>query len=132
MSSSARITDSGRKGDLRIGFGWERQNNMQVEPVMYIWAVRSPRQIASVPISLMYLFDTREKDRAGQLKALEPAKRIADVVYGGIPSRIEIHRVLDAVTDFLTDLKNMPPPSTLRNPEMLEAVMRKHGYDVVR
>lgn len=132
MSSSARITDTGRKGDLRVAFGFERQNNGKTEPVMYIYTVRAPNVVASVPISLMYLFDTRERLPNGKLAAMEHAEKIANMVYGGIPSQMEAHRVLDAVTDFLTDLKNMPPPSTIRNPEMIEQALQQRGYDMVR
>ena len=132
MTSSARITDSGRKGDLRIGFGYERQNHGGPEPVMYVYAARAPNLVVSVPLSLMYLFDTRDRLPSGQLAAMEHAQRVANAVYGRIASQMETHRVLDAITDWITDLKNMPPPSTLRNPEMLERVLQAKGYDLVR
>lgn len=129
MSSTARITDTGRKGDLRIAFGFARQDNGRTEPVMYIGTVRSPQVVASIPISLMYLFDTR--DAAGTREALVHARKIAEAVYGHLPSRADVHRVLDAVTDWITDLKNMPPPSTWRNPETLAHELRRRGYDMV-
>lgn len=129
--STARITDTGRKGDIRIAFGYERGNvDGRPEPVMYVSTVRAPQVLASVPLSLMYLFDTR--DREGTARAVEAARKVARTVYGAEPSPTEVHRVLDAVTDWLTDLKNMPPPSTWRNGETAEHVLRKHGFDVVR
>ena len=132
MSSAARITDTGRKGDLRIAFGYERIEG-KTETCMYVYAVRSPRQVACVPIRLMYLFDTRDKDKAGQLKSYPHAERVAKAVYDTLmPSQMEVHRVLSAIEDFMTDLKNMPPPSTWRNPETLELAMASRGYDMIR
>lgn len=132
MGSHARITDTARKGDLRIAFGFERQDDGRTEPVMYIYCARSPRQVAYVAIRNMYLFDPRERERNGTLTALKHAKTLAEAVYGGTPSQMEVHRCLDAVTDFMQDLKDMPPPSTLRNPDHLERVLAQHGYDMVR
>lgn len=132
MSSSARITDSGRKGDLRIAFGFERFDR-QPQACMYIYAARSPRQIASIPITQMYRFDTREIDPATRENVAMPhARRVAEVVYGGVPSRMEVHRVLDAISDWMTDFKNMPPPATWRDPAALEAALAQRGYEFVR
>lgn len=131
MSSSARITDSGRKGDLRIAFGFERHDG-EPQACMYIYAARSPRQVASIPISLMYLFDTRRIDPTRENAAMPHARKVADIVYGGVPSKMEVYRVLDAITDWITDLKNMPPPSTWRNPETLERALAERGYEFVR
>jgi hypothetical protein len=132
MTSSARITDTGRKGDLCIGFGFERING-RPDPAMYVWARNSPRQVAMVPLRLMYLFDTRDKNAiTGEPECMPQVRKMAHAIYGGLTSKAENHRVLSAIEDFMTDLKNMPPPETLRNPEMIEQVMRQRGYDVIR
>lgn len=132
MSSMSRITDTGRKGDLRILFGFERFEGVP-QPHMYIHAAHSPRQMAAVPLKLMYLFD--ERDRVGpnrEPKCMREVRRLAEAIYGQLPSKQECHRVLDAVTEFMTDLKNMPPPSRWRNPETLERALAERGYDMVR
>jgi len=136
MSSTARITDTGRKGDLRIGFGFERQPPRgEAEACMYLYAVRSPRQVACIPIRQMWMFDTRteaDRDKAGEYKALEHARTVAKAVYDTQnPSEMDVHRCLNAIEDFMTDLKNMPPPSTWRNPETLEQALTAKGYDMV-
>lgn len=137
MSSTAKITDTGRKGDLRIGFGFERQPPRgEPEACMYIYAARSPRQVACIPIRQMYLFDTRpgdaERSKGGEFKAVEHARTVARAVYDTPnPSDIDVHRCLSAIEDFMTDLKNMPPPSTWRNPETLETALAQRGYDFV-
>lgn len=132
MSSSSKITDTGRKGDLRILFGFDRFEGVP-QPHMYIHAAHSPRQMAAVPLKLMYLFD--ERDRVGPKKdpkCLPHAARLAGAIYGHSPSRTEVFRVLDAVTEFMTDLKNMPPPSTWRDPSTAERLLAERGYDMVR
>ncbi len=132
MGSSARITDTGRKGDLRIAFGFERHDG-QPQPCMYLHSVRSPRQVAVVPLRLMYLLDERDRHPITKEPLCLPrVEELAAAVYGGVPTKVEIYRVLDAVTDFMTDLKNMPPPSTLRDPDQLERVFESVGYDFVR
>lgn len=136
MSSTARITDTGRKGDLRIGFGFERQPPRgEPEACMYIYAVRSPRQVACIPIRQMWMFDTRveaERDQSGEFVAVQHAKTVAKAVYDNQnPSDLEIHRCLHAIEDFMTDLKNMPPPNTWRDPNTLEKALAAKGYDFV-
>lgn len=131
MSSVSRITDTGRKGDLRIAFGFARFQGV-AQPHMYIQTVRSPNACAAVPLKLMYLFDERE--RVGprkEPKCLPEVTRLAEAIYGHLPSRAEIYRVLDAVTEFMTDLKNMPPPSTWRDTSTLERMLEARGYDMV-
>lgn len=136
MGSTARITDTGRKGDLRIAFGFERVWNgyeYTPEPHMYIHAAASPRQAAAVALRQMYLFDTRDRDPVtNEPKCLPACRRLAEAIYGMAPSKREVYRVLDAVQEFMTDLKNMPPPARLRNPDMLERVLATKGYDLVR
>jgi hypothetical protein len=132
MSSTARISDTGRKGDLRIGFGFERINNVP-QACMYLYAVRSPRQVAMVPLRLMYLFDERERDPVTkEPRCMPEVRRVAEAIYGAMPTTFEVTRVLDAITEFMTDLKNMPPPSTFRDPSQLERALELRGYDMVR
>ena len=132
MSSSARITDTGRKGDLRVGFGFERiQGNPQA--CMYLYAARSPRQVAMIPLRLMYLFDERDRNPiTKEPECMPKVRQAAEAIYGAPPTTSEVTRVLDAITDFMTDLKNMPPPSTYRDPSQLERVLASRGYDMVR
>jgi hypothetical protein len=128
MSSTSKITDTGRKGDLRILFGFERFEGVP-QAHMFIHAAHSPRQMAAVPLKLMYLFD--ERDRVGPMKepqCLPHVTRLAEAIYGAAPSRTEVYRVLDAVTE----LKNMPPPSTWRDPDTVERLLAHRGYDMVR
>jgi hypothetical protein len=136
MSSTARITDTGRKGDLRIGFGFERQPPRgEPEACMYLYAARSPRQVASIPIRQMWMFDTRteaDRDKTGEYEAMKYARTVAKAVYDTQnPSDMDTRRCLNAIEDFMTDLKNMPPPSTWRNPETLEQALAAKGYDMV-
>jgi hypothetical protein len=129
--TTSRITDTGRKGDIRIAFGFERGDvDNKPEPVMYVSTVRRPQLVASVPLSLLYLFDTRTAHDTAT--AVTHATTVARAVYGQEPTRMEVHRVLSAIEDWATDLKNMPPPSTWRNSETVEQVLEKHGFDVVR
>lgn len=132
--TTARITDTGVQGDLRISFGWERVVDHQMpQATMYLSKRSLPQQMVAIPITSLWRFDYRDKDpRTGEPACLPLCRRVAEMVYGGFASQQDVHRVLDAITNFATDLKNMPPASTFRNIDHMEEYMRSKGYDVAR
>lgn len=131
MSSVARITDTGRVGDLRVSFGFERFEG-RPQPHMLLSAVNRPQAMAAVPLKLMYLFDPDDRDEFGQPKCMAEVRRVAKALYGAEPTRNEVYRVMDAIQNFMTDLKNMPPPSVWRDPNTLERALAVKGYDIIR
>jgi len=128
-----KITDSGKKGDLRIAFGFKKLADFSMpQPVMYLYAARSPQVMVDIPLPLLYLFDYRDKDKkTGDPEALSRCKQVAEVVYGAFPTVSETHRVLDAITDFATDLKNMPLGAKARGWDSVQQHLETKGYDFV-
>jgi len=51
----------------------------------------------------------------------------------GMPTSYGATRVLDVITDWMTDIKNLPPPSVFRgDAERMLQYMEKQGLEVVR
>lgn len=150
MSTTA-ITSAGKKGDIRIAFGFERPDTLslpekydpafasqaarwydQPEPCVYLYTDWNKQVMVTIPVVYMHLFDYREKDRRGDPVALAKCREIAEMLYG-MPTSYGAARVLDVITDWMTDIKNLPPPSVFRGDvEQMLQYMEKRGLEVVR
>lgn len=152
MSTTA-ITTTGKKGDLRIAFGFERPDRINLrggdeglqhamrssraagfdapEPCVYIYSLWNQQVMVPIPVVHMHHFDYRQKDLRGNPTALVPCRAIADMVYGQ-PVKGGAERVLDLLTDWMTDIKNLPPPTMFRNHEQMLSFMEAKGIEVVR
>lgn len=130
--STTNTSFVGRKGDIRVGFGFKRVPGMGMpEPTIILF--RSMNQNVCVELAgcHMHYFDERERDPfTKEPKCMPHCARIAEMLYG-MPTSYGATRVLDAITEYMTDLKNMPPPSMFRNPEEYLEVLRARGHDIV-
>ena len=131
MSATA-LTATGRKGDIRVAFGFMRVREFaQPEPCIHLYTLWNKQVMVQIPSCQMYLFDYRDRDaRTRDPQCMPKCAEIAEMLYG-MPTSYGATRVLDAITDWMDDIKNMPPPSTFRNPEMLFEEMKRRGFDVV-
>ena len=98
----------GRKGDLLVelhhgdfGTGHGRQAALKV------FSKRLPEKAVYVPLSDLWKFT-----EAAALHVLVPA--MARQIYGFV-TKDDQHRVLDAIVDYLEDLRKSPPDPSLRD-----------------
>lgn len=149
--STTQITQTGKKGDIHIAFGFERPADFSLpaaigqqftdaraqhftapEPCVYLYTQWNKQVVVKIPIVHMHLFDYRDRDqRTGDPVALAKCREIAEMLYGQ-PTINGASRVLDVLTDWMNDIKNLPPPSTFRNPEQALSYMEKMGMEVMR
>jgi hypothetical protein len=129
--STTKTTFTGKKGDLRIGFGYRRVPGLGIEPTMYLWRAEAKNLMVDIPGRFMYLFDERDREQGKEPRCMPKCREIAEMLYG-MMTKDGATRVLDAVSEFMTDLKNMPPPSTWRDPDTVERLLAHRGYDMVR
>ncbi len=131
MSTTA-ITTTGRKGDIRIAFGFERVNGYGLpEPVIYLFTKMNRQVMVNIPSVYMHEFDERDRDPiTKEPKCLDKCRKIAETLYG-MPTSYGANRVLSAISDWMTDIKNLPPPSTFRSQEHMLDEMKRRGFDVI-
>lgn len=149
MSTTA-ITTTGKKGDIRIAFGFDRPDQMSLtpghlplfgssnahwhnapEPCVYLYTDWNKQVMVKIPIVHMHEFDYRDKDRLGDPACLPKCREIAEMLYG-MPTTHGAHRVLDVLTDWMTDIKNLPPPRSFRTADAMLAYMEQQGIEVAR
>jgi hypothetical protein len=130
--STTPITQTGKKGDIRIAFGFMRvQDRGLPEPCLHLFTLWNKQVLIQIPACEMHRFDERDRDpRTHEPACLPKCQEISDMLYGQ-PVAGGAHRVLDAITEWLTDIKNLPPPSTYRNTDDYLGEMRRRGFDVV-
>jgi hypothetical protein len=128
--STTKTTFTGKKGDLRIGFGYRRVPGLGIEPTMYLWRAEAKNLMVDIPGRFMYLFDERDREQGKEPRCMPKCREIAEMLYG-MMTKDGATRVLDAVSEFMTDLKNMPPPNQHRDPEHYLSELKKLGYDHV-
>jgi hypothetical protein len=127
--STTNLEFTGKKGDIRVGFGFKRLPDRDVpEPTIYL--IRGPT-LLEIPGSEMWRFDETDRDAAGQILCMPLCDKLADILYG-YPMHNGGHRILDVLNEFMTDLKNMPPPSMIRggSAEYME-LLKARGIDIV-
>lgn len=132
--STTNITTAGKKGDIRVAFGFERymvDGDYEVGPVLYLYTLMNRNVVTYIPCRQLGQFDERDRDpRTKDPICLPRCAEIAERLYG-MPTSYGASRVLAAISEWMTDAKNMPPPSTCRDLGQAVDMMRRHGFDVV-
>lgn len=130
MASSAKISDTGRKGDLEIHFAYVPTEDGQQTPAMYL---RNPRRVmpdgnrgaaVAVPLSEMWQF-------ADSANTVMKAAEYAEYLYGFI-TKDDVYRIADAILEWLNDLKDMPPPRGFSNRTEFLNMLEQNGLVDIR
>lgn len=131
LVSTTALTSAGKKGDIRIAFGFMQVEGYGLpEPCIHLYTLRNKNIMVQLPSAHMYKFDERDRDPiTKEPKCLKDCERIAEMLYG-MPTSYGASRVLSAISEWMTDVKNLPPPSTFRNPEAYLEEMKRLGMDV--
>ncbi len=128
MSTTA-ITTTGKKGDIRIAFGFMKVKDHGVQPALHLFTKWNQQVLVQIPCTSMHEYDERDRGLDGEPKCLKRCGEIAEMLYGQ-PTSYGAARVLDAITEWMTDVKNLPPPSTFRNSADYLEYMKQHGFDI--
>ena len=131
--STTPITTTGKKGDLRIAFGFQRVADYGLpEPCIYLFTNWNKQVLVHIPACHMHHFDERDRHPITKEPTCMPkCQEISDMLYGQ-PVAGGARRVLDAISEWMNDIKQLPPPNTFRNTDDYLGEMRRRGFDVVQ
>lgn len=125
------ITTTGKKGDLRIAFGFKRVPHYGPQPVVYLFRAAAPQLMVDIPTTHISRFDERDRDPITKEPLCMPlCEEIADAIYG-MRTMDGARRVLDTISEWMTDIKNLPPPATFRDSSHMLDEMKRRGFDLV-
>lgn len=116
-SITTRHSHVGKKGDLTIELHYgDFQTGHGRQAALYIWAQGRQTNGVYVPLSQMWQFAERES-----LQLMIPP--MAEKVYGFV-TRNDLFRLLDAILDYLDDLRKSPPDPNLFKDRSLNAFLQ--------
>lgn len=102
------IYATGRKGDLRVEFGYGRKSgeSNRVQPVMVITHHLRPDRPVPIYLDDAWQWDATNNARGTMINAM----MAADQLYGqGFTDRQHVFRIIDAVQEWLEDLIHKEP-----------------------
>lgn len=105
----------GRKGDLVVELHYGKFGGNQSEAALFIYRANHHARGVFVPMHSLWAFAERDA-----LHTLIPP--LADRVFTFV-TRMDCYRLLDAILDFLEDLKNAPPNPALFKDRSLDAFL---------
>lgn len=114
--ASTKHSHVGQKGDLTVELHYGTfDTGHQRQAALYIWRRKHEPDGVYVPLSQMWMF--AEKDALHEM-----VPPMAKHLYGFVTQQDQV-RVLDAVLDFLEDLRKSPPDPKLFKDRSLDAFL---------
>lgn len=132
MATTNVMEAGGKKGDIRVAFGFMEVPGYRLPMgAIHLFTKWNQQVVLQIPECEMWRFDYRDRDPITKNpRCLPECARLAELLYG-MPTSYGAARVLDAITDWMDEIKNLPPPSTYRNTDDYLGEMRRRGFDVV-
>ena len=131
--STTPITSSGRKGDIVITFGPIKIPEHPLPTIgIHLHLRYSKSKVVTIAAEHMHMFDIRDVHPNGQPKCMELCHQISTNLYG-FRSNGGAHRVMDAIYEWMSDVKNLAPPdcvsgSSILAPDFFDQ-MKSRGYE---
>lgn len=116
-SITTRHSHVGRKGDLTVELHYgDFQTGHGRQAALYIWKIGRQADGVYIPLSQMWMFN----EPAAMAQMIPP---LAEKVYGFV-TKADAFRLLDAIVDYLDDLRKSPPDPNLFRDRSLNAFLQ--------